>query len=238
MIVPWQDKRDFRRILWEENCESMDGSCGLPAVSLWDNVSAPILHLWCKGAALLLAQLFESLYWRFCRPLLWYTVGIPMLYYRYRYAVPLVPGCFASLVPPFQFVYRQYQGEFSDEMQQDSSMRVWGWCEGREFTLTLTLTTETTIDRAFQANCEGVRVRKEKKLFLLYRYLNGENPPSKAMGYPYHCRKLHRAEYNNEYLTGIMGDTMTRSEETSGIKELEKFHSLMNRKRRASGGTL
>ena len=52
------------------------------------------------------------------------TVGIPMLYYRYRYAVPLVPGCFASLVPFFQFVYRQYQGEFSDEMQQDSSMRV------------------------------------------------------------------------------------------------------------------
>ena len=34
LIVPWQDKRDFRRILWEENCESMDGSCGLPAVSL------------------------------------------------------------------------------------------------------------------------------------------------------------------------------------------------------------
>ena len=52
------------------------------------------------------------------------TVGIPMLYYRYRYAVPLVSGCFASLVPFFQFVYRQYQGEFSDEMQQDSSMRV------------------------------------------------------------------------------------------------------------------
>ena len=126
LIVPWQDKRDFRRILWEENCESMDGSCGLPAVSLWDNVSAPMLHLWCKGAALLLALLFESLYSGFSVTLLWYTVGIPMLHYRYRYAVPLVPGCFASLVPFFQFVYRQYQGEFSDEMQQDSSMRVWG----------------------------------------------------------------------------------------------------------------
>ena len=104
--------------------------------------------------------------------------------------------------------------------------------------LTFTLTLDPPINRAFQPESEGVRVRKEKKLFLLYRYLNGENPPSKAMGYPYHCRKLHRAEYNNEYLTGIMGDTMTRSEETSGIKELEKFHSLMNRKRRASGGTL
>ena len=83
--------------------------------------------------------------------------------------------------------------------------------------------------------CEG---KKRKKLFLLYRYLNGENTPSEAMGYSYHCRKLQRAECNNEYLTGIMGDTMTRSEETSGIKELEKFHSLMNRKRRASGETL
>ena len=35
-----------------------------------------------------------------------------------------------------------------------------GKCEGRKFTLTLTLTTETPINRAFQANCEGVRVRK------------------------------------------------------------------------------
>ena len=38
------------------------------------------------------------------------------------------------------------------------------WCEGkcerRKFTLTPTLTTETTINRAFQADCEGVRVTK------------------------------------------------------------------------------
>ena len=45
------------------------------------------------------------------------------------------------------------------------------WCEGkcerRKFTLTLTLTTETPINRAFQANCEGVRVEKEKSFFIL-----------------------------------------------------------------------
>ena len=37
-----------------------------------------------------------------------------------------------------------------------------GKCEGRKFTLTA----ETTINRAFQAESEGVRVKKEKKLFL------------------------------------------------------------------------
>ena len=34
------------------------------------------------------------------------------------------------------------------------------------FTLTLTLTIETPINRAFQANCEGVRVKKEKNFFI------------------------------------------------------------------------
>ncbi len=33
-------------------------------------------------------------------------------------------------------------------------------------TLTLTLTTETPINRAFQQDCEGVRVIKRKKFFL------------------------------------------------------------------------
>ena len=33
-------------------------------------------------------------------------------------------------------------------------------------TLTLTLTTESPINRAFQADCEGVRVEKEKKFFI------------------------------------------------------------------------
>ena len=33
------------------------------------------------------------------------------------------------------------------------------------FTLTPTLTTENPINRAFQTNCEGVRVRKEKLFY-------------------------------------------------------------------------
>ena len=93
LIVPWQDKRDFRRILWEENCESMDGSCGLPAVSLWDNVSAPMLHLWWKGAALLVQGcctftgtiIRKSLQWLFCH--------IAMIYCQYTYAVLSVYLC-------------------------------------------------------------------------------------------------------------------------------------------------
>ena len=39
------------------------------------------------------------------------------------------------------------------------------WCEGRKFALTLALTTETPINRAFQTESEGVRVKKEKKFF-------------------------------------------------------------------------
>ena len=62
-----------------------------------------MLHLWCQGAALFLALLFESLY---C----WYTyaVGIPMLDCWYTYAGPLVPECFTLLVPFFYLIYSQY----------------------------------------------------------------------------------------------------------------------------------
>ena len=35
-----------------------------------------------------------------------------------------------------------------------------GKCEGRKFALTLALTTETPINRAFQTESEGVRVKK------------------------------------------------------------------------------
>ena len=45
-----------------------------------------------------------------------------------------------------------------------------GKCEGKYSALTPTLTTETPINRAFQANCEGVRVEKEKKFFLFYQH--------------------------------------------------------------------
>ena len=43
-----------------------------------------------------------------------------------------------------------------------------GRCEGKYSTLTPTLTTETPINRAFQAESEGVRVKKRKK-FLFYQ---------------------------------------------------------------------
>ena len=42
-----------------------------------------------------------------------------------------------------------------------------GKCEGRGFTLTLTLTLETPINRAFRAESEGVRAKKEKKSFFI-----------------------------------------------------------------------
>ena len=46
-------------------------------------------HCWCSYAALSVC----------C------TISIAMLYYRYGYAVPSVPGCYTFLVPFFQFVY-------------------------------------------------------------------------------------------------------------------------------------
>ena len=44
-----------------------------------------------------------------------WTFGIAMLNLWYTYAVPLVPECYTLLVPFFQFVYRQYQGENQNE---------------------------------------------------------------------------------------------------------------------------
>ena len=97
-----------------------------------------MLHSWCKGAAL------------------------------------LVPGCCTFLVPFFQFVYRQYSKSklelkvkslelFSlrcdslilHRLQADNSK-----IEFYPHALTLTLTTETPINRAFQTDCKGVRVIK------------------------------------------------------------------------------
>ena len=49
-------------------------------------VGATMLHLWCQGAALLLALLFESLYMTF-------DDGIAMLDCWYSYAVLLVYLC-------------------------------------------------------------------------------------------------------------------------------------------------
>ena len=60
-------------------------SSGLSGVHLCRTVGAPMLHLWCQGAALFLALLFESLYCWYA-----YAVGIPMLYCWYTYAGLLV----------------------------------------------------------------------------------------------------------------------------------------------------
>ena len=55
-------------------------------------------------------------------------------------------------------------------IQQVSTMKACfqtdGKCEGKYSALTPTLTTESPINRAFQANCEGVRVEKGKSFFL------------------------------------------------------------------------
>ena len=60
-----------------------------------------------------------------------------------------------------------------------------GKCEGRKFTLTLTLTTETPINRAFRTNCEGVRVKKEKKFFLEVNELTSQQPQAFTLANPY-----------------------------------------------------
>ena len=86
-----------------------------------------MLHYRCKYAAHLvpdsctfLAPFFCDVYWIHLTVSFTYavlsvylccTISIPMLYYRYTYAGPLVPECFTLLVPFFQFVYKQYQGE-------------------------------------------------------------------------------------------------------------------------------
>ena len=44
-------------------------------------------------------------------------------------------------------------------------VRYEGKCEGKTLALTLTLTTEPPINRAFQPESEGVRVKKEKNFF-------------------------------------------------------------------------
>ena len=49
-----------------------------------------------------------------------FTGSIAMLNLWYSYAEPLVPGCFTILVLLFQFVYRQYQGEFFSNPRQNS----------------------------------------------------------------------------------------------------------------------
>ena len=101
-----------------------------------------MLHTWCQMAALFWHHFSVTFY-------LCWTIGIPMLYYQYTYAGPLVPECFTLLVPFFQFVYKQYQGELRVLSSfYYSKTYPWGY-EG------------------------GVRVKKEKLFFIKNEY-----PPS------------------------------------------------------------
>ena len=47
-------------------------------------------------------------------------------------------------------------------------VRYEGKCEGKTFALTLTLTTEPPINRAFQPESEGVRVKNKKNFFFVF----------------------------------------------------------------------
>ena len=66
-----------------------------------------------------------------------------------------------------------------------------GKCEGRKFALTLALTTETPINRAFQTNCEGVRAKKEKKFFLEVDELTSQQPQAFTLANPFKI-PMHR----------------------------------------------
>ena len=80
------------------------------SVQLCCTIGATMLHTWCQIAALFWHHFSVSFMLDYQYDLCC-TIGIPMLYYQYTYAGPLVPECFTLLVPFFQFVYKQYQGE-------------------------------------------------------------------------------------------------------------------------------
>ena len=107
-----------------------------------------------------------------------------MLHYQYSYAALSVQGCctfgarmmhfywhyYSKVFTPFfLFVDRQYQRRIKSSffilLQQDLSMRVWGWCEGKKLTLTLTLTLFIAVCQPVTVKSEGVRVKKQKKIF-------------------------------------------------------------------------
>ena len=123
---------------------------------------------------------------------LYQRISEAAMYRQYTYAALLVQGCCTFLVPFFQFVYRQYSKSklelkvkslelFSlrcdsliiHRLQVDNSK-----FEFYPHTLTLTLTTETPINRASQQDCEGVRVRKEKSFFYPHTKIRLQSPLS------------------------------------------------------------
>ena len=97
------DKRTRRFALFKSLQTSIiqvsESSCLLVFVYL---STARAIHRLAKTIRILLVQLC-------C------TFGAAMLHCWYTYAEPLVPECFTLLVPFFQFVYRQYQGENQNE---------------------------------------------------------------------------------------------------------------------------
>ena len=77
--------------------------------------SIAMVHCWRSYAAPLVPECFTLLALPRLLVFLCWTVGIAMLNLWYSYAEPLVPECYTLLVPFFQFVYRQYQGENQNE---------------------------------------------------------------------------------------------------------------------------
>ena len=105
--------------------------------------------------------------------------------------------------PFFLFVDRQYQGRIKSSffilLQQNLSMRVWGWCEGKK---TYPHTYPHTLYRCLSTcygkkwGCEG---KKRKKIFY-YIVTWMENSAITDHGIFYHCRKLHQTVCHDEYL--------------------------------------
>ena len=139
------DSMDGRQIQWTGRKKAalyQQYSYGILLVQLCSTAGATMLHLWCQNVLLFWhCQNFWYSYAGLLVFLCW-TVGIAMLNLWYTYAEPLVPECFTLLVPFFQFVYKQYQGELRVLSSfYYSKTYPWGY-EG------------------------GVRVKKEKNFFL------------------------------------------------------------------------
>ena len=168
-----------------------DGFCGKKTANLWTwamvyrqyRYEIMSVHLCCTFGARGLhfywhyySKVFTVAFLSHCYDILSVylccTIGIAMLYLWYQDA----------LLFWYRF-FNLFTGNIKVNLvTKCSKIHLWGCegrCEGREFTLTLTLTTETPINRAFQADCEGVRVRK-KKFFRMKK----ECLPSHTIYYP------------------------------------------------------
>ena len=73
-----------------------EGTMALSGVSLWDTVGIPMLHCWCKGAALLVQGCCTFTGTIIRKSLLTFLSAIAMIYCRYTYAVLSVSLCGTS----------------------------------------------------------------------------------------------------------------------------------------------